>query len=435
MLLIGTWIVASWATKYSIFGGKRFTPELRYRLIWVAGLPNQVVKLLVAFKGRFHINATPDVYSHILPNSDGGRVNGCVLVAYINSAGVNVVSIVNTSNCLERVLFSRSDQSRLIEYTDVLPGSDKYIKPAISSGNRIWSPHLSVNGLLVYLVPWNDLVAIDLKTGLEKWRVKGAFHHSIESDSEGNFWVCAAVEPNLLKTRHLRRKHSNDSFEDQALVKISDQGQILKILSIADLIIDCGIEYLLYGASNPDLNLDPIHLNQISTVNHNSGRFQKGDVLVSLRNLSTIMLINPELGLVKWHKTGPWMNQHSVGYHGDSSVYMLDNHSFADGEPWLSDEWSSKGLIHDTVSGETKEIKALNEALGHIKIPIAGKIQFVSPDAWMLEDDLRGTIFIVKNDKVVFKWANLYKQGGVGITSWSRYLNWGQIPKSLVDGF
>ena len=386
MLVIGVWIVSAWSTKYSIKGGQRFSVGLRYLLISIAEIPNNASKLVLGAKGGFGVAATVDVYSEIVPKIGSDSVSGCVLTSYINSVGDNVVSIINTTNNFETILYSKNGGSSGLRYSDAVLESEGYIKPAMLTRHRIWSPHLSDDGLLVYLIPWNDLVAVDLRTGLERWRVKGAFHHTIELDYEGNYWVCASLRPNSIKSDKSGRKQSNDLYEDQALVKVSPNGKVLKIMSVSDLIIDCGIEHLLYGGSNPNLIFDPIHLNSIKPVNNSRGHFLKGQIIISLRNLSTIMLVDPDSERVEWYRTGPWMNQHSVGYIDDALVYLFDNHSFADGEHWLSDEWYSRVLIHNLASGNTKEVEFANSPLGRIKVPIAGKIQFIPPDAWLVEE-------------------------------------------------
>lgn len=116
-----------------------------------------------------------------------------------------------------------------------------------------------------------------------------------------------------------------------------------------------GLEYLLFGVSNPVCNFDPIHLNQIYPIVNDNGFFKKGLILISLRNLSTIILLDPDTGKVLFHQTGPWMNQHCVVQTKRSSIAVLDNHSLASGEYWLDPNWKTRILEHDL------DLKTFNE--------------------------------------------------------------------------
>ena len=44
--------------------------------------------------------------------------------------------------------------------------------------------------------------------------------------------------------------------------------------------------------------------------------FFKNDLVISLRNLSTILVYRPSTK-IKWLKTGPWINNHDAQYLGD----------------------------------------------------------------------------------------------------------------------
>jgi len=125
-------------------------------------------------------------------------------------------------------------------YIDHLIASESRRQSSFSSRYRVWHPYLSKDGALTFTIPWNDLISVEVKTGQEKWRVRGAFHHSIEPDANGNLWVCGAVEPQSISKGKSKSQHSNTVFHDQALVRVSSSGQILQLISIADLILNSG---------------------------------------------------------------------------------------------------------------------------------------------------------------------------------------------------
>ena len=310
---LGLVIVSSWATRHAIGGGHRFSAGVRKSVLALAEFPTQAKSLAGLLNNYLPPKGVSDIYSNYSESSQGSNgISGFVLVSYVSSNGPSTVSLINLENKSRRIIELPVDSDRLSQYSDVLIGSEPRRQSAFSSCHRVWHPYLSKDGTLTYTIPWNDLISVDLKTGQEKWRVRGAFHHSIEPDANGDLWVCGAVQPETISNPKSKTLHSNKVFEDQTLVKVSPSGKVLQVVSVADLILNSGLEFLLYGSANPNVNFDPIHLNQITQFLSDSGVFKKGQILVSLRNLSTILLIDPTLETVVWHGSGNWMNQHCV---------------------------------------------------------------------------------------------------------------------------
>jgi hypothetical protein len=429
---LGLVIVSSWATRHAIGGGHRFSEAVRKSILALAEFPTQAKSLVGLLNNYLPPKGASNIYSNYLeysPVSNG--ISGFLLVSCISSNGANAVSLINLSDRSSRVIDLPINRNLENQYSDVLIGSEPRRQSSFSSRHRVWHPHLSNDGTLTYLIPWNDLISVDLKTGQEKWRVRGAFHHSIEPDANGNLWVCGAIQPESISNSKSKTRHCNKVFEDQALVKVSPSGKVLQVVSVADLILNSGLEFLLYGSANPNVNFDPIHLNQITPILCDSGVFKKGQILISLRNISTILLIDPASESVVWHGSGNWMNQHCVMPVGPSTFSVLDNHSFASGQYWLNSAWRTKVITHNIETGQTAEVRFKGESPREFRIPIEGRALPVSSNQWMIEDCLHGTIMIFGNQKLIFKWSNSYNDGSVGVTSWCRYMIFSAVPEFL----
>jgi hypothetical protein len=430
----GLVIVSSWATRHAIGGGHRFSAGVRKSILALAEFPTQTKSLVGILNNYLPPNGVSNIYSNYLEVARGSNsISGLLLVSYISSSGENVVSLINLSNRLNQNINLPANNGGVIRYSDSLIGSEPRRQGSFSSRHRVWNPYLSKDGTLTYLIPWNDLISVDLKTGKEKWRVRGSFHHSIEPDANGNLWVSGAIQPESISNPKSKTRHCNKVFEDQALVKVSPSGKVLQVVSVADLILNSGLEFLLYGSANPNVNFDPIHLNQITPILCDSGVFKKGQILVSLRNISTILLIDPTLESVVWHGSGNWMNQHCVMPVGPSTFSVLDNHSFASGEYWLNPVWRTQIVTHNIETGKASEIQINEESPRDFHIPIEGRALPVSSNYWMIEDCLNGAIMIFGNQNLVFKWSNLYPDGTVGITSWCRYMSSDAVPEFLQN--
>ena len=431
---LGLVTVSSWATRHAIGGGKRFSVGVRKSVLALAEFPVQAKSLAGLLDNYSPPKGVLNTYFEYLEASpSSNRISGFVLVSYVSSNGSSIVSLINLVNKSHRIVEIPVNSDRIAQYSDVLIGSESKRQSAFLSRHRVSHPHLSKDSTLTYMIPSNDLISVDLKTRQEKWRVRGAFHHSIESDANSNLWVCGNAEPESSSNQKSKKNHSNKVFEDQILVKISPSGKILQSISVADLILNSGLEYLLYGSSNPNVNYDPIHLNQITPIISDSGVFKKGQILVSLRNLSTILLVDPDSQTVVWHGSGNWMNQHCVMPVGPSTISVLDNHSFASGEYWLNSAWRTRIVTHNIETGKAAEIRFNGESPRDFHIPVEGRALPVNSDNWMIEDCLQGTIMIFRNQKLIFKWSNLYPDGTVGITSWCRYMSSETVPEFLQN--
>ena len=73
------------------------------------------------------------------------------------------------------------------------------------------------------------------------------------------------------------------------------------------------MEYLIFSVGDPFIFFDnPIHLNDIQPVNEDSNFWIKGDVFLSLRNQSMILLYRHSTNKIIWKGVGHTYYQHDV---------------------------------------------------------------------------------------------------------------------------
>jgi len=425
-------VITAWSTKNAVNGGKGFPTSATKFLLYLADLPPQARGTINLLRHLKPPEGRPNIYDEVLLSTNSTKsINGCLILAYQDRSGSSKVALYNLQNHIFLDIYSEGAAKQVNSNSDFIYNSDKFVQSPHSSRHRVWHPMLTQDGKLIYVIPWNDIVAIDLKESREIWRVKGAFHHSVEMDAEGNIWACAATLPNRRVDPTRGVEHSNNFFQDQTVVKISPMGKVLKTVSVADALCRSGMEYILYGLSNPNNILDPIHLNQASPILTEAEATRKGRLLLSLRNMSTVLILDPTQEKVEWMKSGPWMNQHCVYACDESTISLLDNHSFASGEYWLDNSWETSIIKYNLTTGKADKIQLKKNGGPTLKIPIEGRAFEITKDTWMLEDCLHGTIMIFKNESVLFKWSNVYPSGKVGITSWCRYINSDLLPEHL----
>ena len=138
------------------------------------------------------------------------------------------------------------------------------------------------------------------------------------------FWVPTDQEPVTIKG--VPKK-----FHDDSIAMVTPDGKLLMNRSVAQILIDNGLGYLLFSGdgSFPD----PMHLNDIEPVRKDGPFWRKGDLFLSLRNTSTVMLYRPSTNKVIWHKTGPWSKQHDVDILDDHRISIFNNNGR---EKWVA---------------------------------------------------------------------------------------------------
>ena len=153
-----------------------------------------------------------------------------------------------------------------------------------------------------YLQEQGDVLAMFMNYGLVKldkdsnllWSYKGRVHHDLFVVENGNIYVL---------TRELRK---NDTLRLESLTFdgpvledfitiLSPEGQEIRKFSLIDCFLNSDYASHLEHIKNP---LDILHTNTIRRIDRNFGNkypmFKKGHILVSMREIHTLAVIDPE---------------------------------------------------------------------------------------------------------------------------------------------
>jgi len=175
----------------------------------------------------------------------------------------------------------------------------------------IFHPWINNDGSLVIKgIMKTPLVKIDKCSNIV-WLVDLPFHHSTEKDHEKNYWVPIIFYPNKV-TAGYDESHGTKKtyFIDDGIAKVSDDGKVLFKKSVMQIFIENDLGHLIFPGE--DFSFDPIHLNDIQPVTVDGLYYKKGDVFLSLRSISMIVLYRPSSNKILWYKKFPWKYQHDV---------------------------------------------------------------------------------------------------------------------------
>jgi hypothetical protein len=277
-------------------------------------------------------------------------------------------------------------------------------------------PLLLANGELILKDHYSPLFRVNA-CGLRRWMIdRQVFHHSTEADAEGNVWV-----PTIAERQSLQRVKK--SFREDMLTQVSPDGRILHNVSVPQLLIRNGKTDWLFA--NGMYNDDPTHLNDIEPVLADGPYWKKGDVFVSLRNVSTILLYRPSTGRIVWMQRGPWLSQHDVDVLDDHRIIVYDNNA-QDRGALAFVEGNSHIMIHDFATGRT-QVDPVTEPLmkaQNIRTLSAGLYARLPDGSSLVEDVTEARLFIVRpNGRIAAEYVNRAEDGAVYHLGWSRYID------------
>jgi hypothetical protein len=249
------------------------------------------------------------------------------------------------------------------------------------------------------------------------------FHHSIETDIEGNIWVPSRLYPQSLAIKKVGRSIGKEGdFVDDAIVKLSLSGEILFEKSIAQIFIENGLEYLLFSVGDRLFDSDPIHLNDIQPVNFDGEFWKRGDVFLSLRHQSMVFLYRPSTNEIIWKGVGPFFHQHDVNILDNHRISIFNNNSkdFVGGDVV---DGHNEVLIYDFATNEYSSYHKESLIESDVRTITQGRGQILTNGDLFVEETNYGRTLLFNSDGSL-RWTHVNRATNKNVHSigWSRIL-------------
>ena len=347
-----------------------------------------------------------------------------------------VVDLVNLTNF--EVLHTWNPDidafNNLVEQVDEFKNLDRDNNNSRTIPNH---PKLTQDGGLLFQYS-GPLLKIDACSRLISQNAHDRFHHSIETDIDGNIWVPSYLYPQSISNKIIG-KNLNESVDkerryyDDAIVKLSSDGEIIFEKSVAQIFIENGLEYLLFSVGNNFFNSDPIHLNDIQPVNFDGKFWKKGDVFLSLRHQSMVLLYRPLTNEIIWKGTGPFFHQHDVDILDNQRISIFNNNSknFADGN---FVDGHNEVIIYDFEKNEYSSYLKLSLSNNEVRTVTNGTSQILPNGDLFVEETVYGrTLYINADGTLRWTHVNRSENGKVYRVGWSRILYTEEDIKTVND--
>ena len=266
----------------------------------------------------------------------------------------------------------------------------------------------------------SPLIIADVCSRLGFLNQDAAYHHSIEQDVDGSFWAPVYLEPKSVDV-------GGEFFNDDGLKRLSPRGDVLFKKSIVQIFLDNGMAALIYGSGAHEEN-DPIHLNDIQPVAEDGRHWKRGDVFLSLRHQSMVMLYRPSTNTVLWYKQGPWVHQHDVNILNDHQISVFNNNAYRKGmyanvvrgvNDLMVYDFDRNTVTSPWISGfKSLDLRTITEGRG----------ERVRDEVFVEETNYGRAVQFDTSGNVAWQFINRADDGRVYMLNWSRI-----VPRALGD--
>lgn len=293
------------------------------------------------------------------------------------------------------------------------------IIPKSKPGTNIHGAVVMPNGDLVFNFESKGLVRIDPNSEVV-WRLPYLTHHSVHQHDDGNLWVSGSK---YQTEKVARLPNLKPPFYEETILEISPGGKILREWYVADILRKNNYTGMLYmGSLNNENtaiqgddrllgNTDIFHLNDVEPFSDEmqSGFFQPGDVMVSLRNINTVFVFNIESEEIKFISAGQFVRQHDPDFIDGDTISVFDNNNAS--EPERKSKItiiSAKDNSHEVFFAGSQDKKFYTRVMGkHQWQPNGNLLITESMSGRGLEVDPQGNI--------VWEYINYVEPGIVGV--------------------
>jgi len=228
------------------------------------------------------------------------------------------------------------------------------------------------------------------------WKLDNLGHHSLFEAEDGTIWASAETYIAKGLTGHPAITAPYHGWTAQ---QIGPDGTILTTIDITQVLAQNDLLGLLHLSSinneNTAVRGDTLHLNDVEVFpsTATSALFSPGDLMLSLRNINTVLVIDPQTLDVKWRSTGEALRQHDPDFLPDGRILLFDNNNLT---PNLTGG-SSRIVVIDPISGDRTTVFQGTDALPFYTM-IMGKQQALENGNILITSSLQGRAIEVTRD-------------------------------------
>jgi hypothetical protein len=409
-ILFYTLIVAASVRNVVESGGERYFGPFAKGIDVFSDLPS-IVKNEIIAKDERKVEDTKTKHQFEFKNNTLASSDQMLVPSFDFNQNIPVCHLydISTGKTIKKWAYN-SSRTKIIESINPINKSD------------IFHPLMLKDSSIIF-TSGAELIRLDKNNNILWENGSLPFHHSIEKDKNDNLWVCMTNKNNDFYPPLIQEKFKN--YRDDGIVQIDpENGKILYQKSITKMLFENGRQYLIEGIGK--VEEDQIHINDVQPVLTDSEYWKSGDLFISIRHRSTILLFRPSTDSIIWLKTGPWINQHDVDILSDNQISVFSNDAsfIAMGlyDFMFTSSPTNKIYIYDfnTDSFSTPYQKVMQEA--NIATPSQGGCEILSNGDVIIDETEKGKVYLVDTSEIKFVFSDRIDDKHINMLSWVRYI-------------
>ena len=275
-----------------------------------------------------------------------------------------------------------------------------------------YHPYLTERGNLIFNGTPSNLLKVNPCGKIISKTKNSLFHHSINKDHE-NVLIVPSSE-------FIRIKEENSIYEDNYINYLDENLNIIKRISLTKIFKDNNYDSILFGMSK--MSGDPFHLNDIEPIKSDGEYWNKGDLFLSLRNLSLIIHYRPSSNKILKLIRGPFFQQHDVDIISDSKIALFNNNSKVY-KLKRSDNRNSNVVIYDFKTSKFQKYLDDELKLINFRTSESGNMHIFPDYSAILESSFQGVLLYFDNKKELIWTFNNHNEDKSYYLSWFRVVS------------
>lgn len=192
--------------------------------------------------------------------------------------------------------------------------------------------HVFPDGSLLALVKDECLIKVDRDSNL-LWRYDARVHHDCFVAADGTIYVLQR------ESRLMPESNGRIPTIDDQIAVLDEDGGLLRTISVTDAVLSSEFRQLLpltkhvsppRGEGAQDVELDILHTNHVEvfdgSLESKSPLFRRGNILTSMRTISSIAILSGETGEILWlWGPGNLVYQHDPTLLDDGHILIFNN--------------------------------------------------------------------------------------------------------------
>jgi hypothetical protein len=218
---------------------------------------------------------------------------------------------------------------------EALPASDDKIQGSVTQSRLYWQrAHVLPDGDLIVVVNATKsspdglaIVRLDSESRLE-WVRHGYFHHDFDIGPDGSIYV---LDQAVRARPPANLQELTGPLLDEGVVVLSPEGTVLRRISILDAFGRSPYaEMLKRTVTRNEVHWgDYLHSNNAEVADAATAAafdfLEPGQILLSLREVDTIAVLDPETENITWAARGSWRRQHDPDFLANGNILIFDN--------------------------------------------------------------------------------------------------------------